>query len=155
MNTERRARVIWYGDDPELADPGFQIYRLDDNAYLQELDKSFWVRGESRADMLVKTDRPMRRLQFRMLAGAVPTVVRIRLGDAQYEQALPAHGRAALVVDLPPGFPYKHDRPPESPVAYIWDVSISSSGGFTPVLVDDQSGDTRYLGVRIKPVLVE
>ena len=33
----------------------FQIYFLDDNAFGRESDKSFWVRGDSRADLIVKT----------------------------------------------------------------------------------------------------
>ena len=37
---------IWFGDNPDQRDPGFQIYFLDDNAYDREEDKSFWVKGE-------------------------------------------------------------------------------------------------------------
>jgi hypothetical protein len=32
---------------------------------------------------------------------------------------------------------------------------VSSSAGFTPIFFDDASTDTRYLGVRVKPTLVE
>ena len=45
----------------------FQIYYLDGNAYLREDDRSFWVRGESRAEVLIKTDRPFRRLAITLL----------------------------------------------------------------------------------------
>ena len=45
----------WFGDNPpDHTDPGFQIYFLDDNAFDREPDKSFWVKGESRAEFLVK-----------------------------------------------------------------------------------------------------
>jgi hypothetical protein len=46
---------------------------------------------------------------------------------------------------LGPGFLYQGTWP-------VWRVSISSSTGFTPVF--HGSDDTRYLGVRVKPVLV-
>ena len=45
---------MWFGDNPGQNDPGFQIYFLDDNAYGREADKSFWVKGESRAEFLIK-----------------------------------------------------------------------------------------------------
>jgi hypothetical protein len=32
---------------------------------------------------------------------------------------------------------------------------VSSSAGFTPIFFDASSTDTRYLGVRVKPTLVE
>ena len=51
------------------------MYFFDANAYGQELDKSFWVKGESRAEFLVKTDRPMKRLVLTLTAGAVDTEV--------------------------------------------------------------------------------
>ena len=156
LNTERDLRVIWYGEDPELGDPGFQIFRLDDNSHLREIDPSFWVRGESTAQMLVRTDRPMRRLQLRLAAGAAATEVTTRLGDRSVRTALSAYGSAVVVFDLPPGFPYKHNRPIESPgPSYVWELVISSNEGFTPVLVDPESVDTRYLGVRVRPVIVE
>ena len=34
----------------QVGDPGFQIYFLDDNGYGREEDRSFWVKGESRAE---------------------------------------------------------------------------------------------------------
>ena len=68
INTDR-SRMQWFGDNPpDHKDPGFQIYFLDGNGFDREPDKSFWVKGESRAEFLVKAqylegiDRPMRRL---------------------------------------------------------------------------------------------
>jgi hypothetical protein len=46
---------------------------------------------------------------------------------------------------LGPGFLYQGTWP-------VWRVSISTGSGFTPVFYGDD--DTRYLGVRVKPVLV-
>ena len=36
----------------------------------------------------------------------------------------------------------------------VWVVSVSSSTGFVPIF-NDADHDTRYLGVRVKPMLVE
>ena len=33
-------------------------------------------------------------------------------------------------------------------------VSLSSSNGFTPIFYDPSATDARYLGVRVKPMLV-
>jgi hypothetical protein len=55
-----------------------------------------------------------------------------------------------LSFSLPPGFPYKKDR--DVP-ARVWVVSISSSSGFTPA--PSPANDTRYLGVRVKPMIFE
>jgi hypothetical protein len=50
-----------------------------------------------------------------------------------------------LTFALGPGFLYQGTWP-------VWRVSVTSSAGFTPVF--HGSDDTRYLGVRVKPVLV-
>ena len=54
INTDRSRSVAWFGDHPGQADVGFQIYFFDDNRYLPEEDKTFWVKGESRAEFLIK-----------------------------------------------------------------------------------------------------
>ena len=50
------------------------------------------------------------------------------------------------------GFPYMkiEDGLPR----WVWTASISSSNGFVPMLTEG-SDDTRFLGVRVRPRLVE
>jgi hypothetical protein len=50
------------------------------------------------------------------------------------------------------GFPYMkiEDGLPR----WVWTASISSSSGFVPMLTEG-STDTRFLGVRVRPRLVE
>jgi hypothetical protein len=55
-----------------------------------------------------------------------------------------------LSFALQPGFPYKKDR--EVP-ARVWVISIASSTGFTPP--PSPSGDTRFLGVLVRPMMFE
>jgi hypothetical protein len=147
INTDVSRVRIWYGNHPEGSSPGFQIYFFDDNAYPQETDKSFWVQGESRAEFLIKTDRPMKRLVLTLTAGPVPTDVRATLDGRSQEVSLRPGESKQVLFALGDGFPYQGKWP-------VWVASVSSSNGFAPVF-HDGSTDTRYLGVRVTPTLVE
>jgi len=155
MNQQERVR-IWYGDNPALGHPGFQIYYLDDNSYLQEADKlSLWVRGESRAEWLVKTERPVRRLRMLVRAGPVATAVTVTAGGRRQELDLAAGTSGEMVIELPRGFPYKNARPVESPgPAWVWVVSVASSAGFYPRDFEPESPDVRFLGVLVTPYVI-
>lgn len=151
INTDASRVRIWYGNSG-AGDPGFQIYYLDNNAYLQEADRqSFWIRGESTAQVLIKTDRPYKRLRLTLTAGPVATTARVRLNGRTTTVPLEAGQSSTVLLSLGPGFPYKHDR--ETP-AYSWVVDLSSSAGFAPA-VTDGSIDRRYLGVRVTPIIPE
>ncbi|MEZ5318600.1 MAG: hypothetical protein R2752_14465 [Vicinamibacterales bacterium] len=154
MNTEEARVRIWYGDDG--VHEGFQVYYLDDNAYLQEADKlSFWTRGESEAQYLIKSDPPFRWTLTTLTAGQVPTVATLRAGGERVDVPLEAGQSATVLIHLPPGFPYKGNRDsPDQPPVYVWTMSVSSSTGFFPVPRPDGTRDERYLGVRVKPLMV-
>jgi hypothetical protein len=62
--------------------------------------------------------------------------------------SLAAGASQQLFFSLGQGFPYQGQWP-------VWTASVSSSAGFVPALDEPPSTDTRYLGVRVKPVLVE
>ena len=144
INNESARVRQWYGDNPGRGDPGFQIYFLDDNAYGREADKSFWTRGESRAEFLIKTDRPMKRAEFTLTAGPLPTDVKISVEGRSQRVHVGADATQQVTFALGPGFLYQGAWP-------VWRVSVSSGAGFTPVF--HGSDDTRYLGVRVKPIL--
>jgi hypothetical protein len=145
INNEPTRVRQWYGDNPGQHDPGFQIYFLDDNSYGREVDKSFWTRGESRAEFLIKTDRPMKRAVFTLTAGPLATDVTIAVDGRSQRVHVDSGATQQVTFALGPGFPYQGTWP-------VWRASVSSSTGFTPVF--HGSDDTRYLGVRVKPVLV-
>ena len=145
INTDTTKVRIWFGDDPALHDPGFQIYFLDDNAYGREEDRSFWVKGESRAEFLIKTDRPMKRLLLNLSPGPLDTTVKASVDGRSQEVVV--RDAQQISFTLPPGFWYQAR-------AYVWVVSISSSTGFVPIF-HGADKDTRFLGVRVKPMLVE
>ena len=50
---------------------------------------------------------------------------------------------------MPPGLPYEKEVQ-----ALVWMASVSCTSGFTPIFYDVHSTDARYLGVRVKPVLI-
>jgi hypothetical protein len=161
INTEHARVRLEYGNTGAGDIGMFQVYYLDDNSYLREADRmSFWTRGGSRAEFLIKTDRPCRRFQVMLSAGPVATTSTVTVslaggalaamsGRSQTVTVEPGASRH-LSFSLPPGFPYKKDR--DVP-ARVWVVSISSSSGFTPA--PSPANDTRYLGVRVKPMIFE
>ena len=148
INTDASRVRVWYGDSPGVGDPGFQVYFFDQNAYGKEEDKSFWIRGQSRADFLIKVDRPMRRLVLALTAGPVDTDVVATVRGRTQRVSLRAGGAQQLLFNLDAGFLYQGQWP-------VWTVSVSSTGGFVPALTEANATDTRYLGVRVKPMLVE
>jgi hypothetical protein len=147
INTDTSRVRIWFGNYPVGSSPGFQIYFFDANAYQQEADKSFWVKGESRAEFLIKTDRAMKRLVLTLTAGPVAADVRATLDRRTQDVSLRPGESKQIHFTLGDGFPYQGTWP-------VWVASVSSSTGFAPVFFDG-STDTRYLGVRVTPTLVE
>ncbi|MDQ3170800.1 MAG: glycosyltransferase family 39 protein [Acidobacteriota bacterium] len=140
INTDPQRVRIWFG-----ADPRFQIYYLDDNSYFREPDDAFWVKGDARADILVKTDQVVRALQLGLRAGPRPVRGTVRVGWRRYDYDLQPGESTTLGIELGAGFPYQGTR--------VWNVSIAADGGFLPRAYGP-SDDSRYLGVKVFPVLV-
>jgi hypothetical protein len=147
INTDTTRVRVWFGDNEEQGDPGFQIYFLDDKAFGREADRSFWTKGSSRAQFMIKTDRPMKRLVLTLTAGPVPTRVTASLSGRRQDASLQPGGSQQIAFAMDAGFPYQGRWP-------VWIASVSSSNGFVPIFEGDGT-DTRYLGVRVKPTLVE
>ena len=145
--TPERGR-IWYGDfGPEL--PGFLVTYLDDNAYGREEDRSFWTRGDSRAELVIKAKAGIRRALFDVAAGPVPARVRIEIAGRSQEIDLAPAQTQRLVFPVRPGVPYEK----EDQNVQLWTLTITTRGGFTPIFFDAKNADPRYLGVRVKPML--
>ena len=105
INTEASRVKQPFGGTGGPTDPGFQIYFFDTHAYGQELDKSFWVKGRSRSELLIKTDRPVRRLVLTLTAGSAATDVAARFGGETERVSLEPGGTAQLRFALGEGFP--------------------------------------------------
>ena len=147
INTDESRVRKWFGDHEGRGDPGFQIYFFDDNAYLPEGDKTFWVKGASRSEFLIKTDRPMKQAIITVTAGQVATEVDVNVAGRSQHLSLRGGEQQRLVFTLPPGFMYQATWP-------VWTASVASSQGFVPIFYEAETTDTRFLGVRVDPVLV-
>jgi hypothetical protein len=147
VNNDPDHSRLWFGDTG-AGDPGFLIYFLDNNAYGREQDKSFWTRGGERAEFIIKTDRPIRRATFTLTAGPRAADVRITIGGRKQDVHLDAEQTRDIVFAMPPGVRYEKEVQ-----ALAWVATVRSTSGFTPIFFDPTSTDSRYLGVRVKPVL--
>ncbi len=141
--------------------PPIQAYFLDDNAYERE-GEWFWVRGESRADLILRapiqtlpdgTVQPLRlrHLSIEIRAGDVANQVTVKTAVRTSTVDVAAHGVASVTARAGAGLPYKPF--PDQPTNYVYGVSIASATGFTPMFSSAQR-DSRFLGayVRIVPV---
>ena len=156
--TSLRVRQALGGDPPLLA------YLLDDNVYNVEHGE-FWVRGRSRADIIVRarsrlredgTEEPLRlrRLDLEIRTNDVGNRVTVETGSDRVEVALGRYASQRISVEMPGGFPY---RPTAGVTNYVYLVSISSTSGFAPRFIPRgrdtrflRGRDTRFLGALIK-----
>ena len=124
----------------------FQVYFLDDNAYDREGD-SFWIKGKSKAEFLVKAARPLSQLKLTLGGVAAPDALVVRGPDGFKEtvKLLPGQSRT-VVIPLGPGFPYQGTR--------VWRASVAVHSGFVPFIEDPSASDSRYLGVMVTPDVV-
>jgi hypothetical protein len=95
-----------------------------------------------------KTDRPMRRALFQLAAGPVAVDVRLKIDGRDQDIHLDAGQVQQVTMAMPPGLPFEKET-----TALVWNVSILTRGGFTPIFFDPNGTDARYLGVRVKPML--
>jgi hypothetical protein len=148
--TERLLMVRRFGVTP--AHPGFELMYLDKNSWLQEADRlSFWTRGHSRAELLVRTNEPERRMQFRLENRHLPTTVEIELAGQRATTVMAPQQVAVVQIALPSGFPYKNF---EGQTSYIWRLAITTDSGFVPAEVNAEERDTRLLGVLVTPLII-
>ena len=125
----------------------FQLLYLDKNSWLQEADRmSFWTRGHTRADLLLRTVDQEDRLEVTLGAGEVGVAVAVTVEGSRQSVNLSAGQTAVLQFALPPGQPYKQP----GTMSYIWRWSVETDGGFVPT----GGLDPRFLGVRVTPVIV-
>jgi hypothetical protein len=122
------------------------MYEMDGNAFLPEQQKRFWVAGAARAEMILRTDRPIQKATLDLHSGVANHVV-VTLGRARAQIDLPAEGNGTIVLEPGPGnFYYAEAR---SSRAYVF--TVTTTNGFVPAEVDPKSQDKRFLGVFIEP----
>lgn len=147
---------------PLAGDPPIQAYFLDDNAYNRE-GEWFWVRGESRADLILRaparphpdgafTTLALEALEIELANGAAASVVTIDTGAERLRVEPGAYNSQTVRVAMPEGFPYK--SVPGQPMNRVYAIEIASSDGFIPLFHEADQRDNRYLGTRVRIVPV-
>jgi hypothetical protein len=140
--------------------PPLSGYFMDDNAYPREGD-AFWVRGESRADVMLRAPAPLEagtngdrmralrvpRMEIMLETGPKPNQVTIRTAAVTQVVDVPANDRRTVIVAMGDGLPYKPY--PENPTNYVYALSIESATGFIP-LFETGGRDNRFLGVFVR-----
>lgn len=144
MLNSTRARVP-YGHDPTVL-----MYFLDERAYPPEqttadsTHREIWVSGSGRSDILVRSDDPIDHLAM-TVESPIRTVFTVSAGAA--ETTLPLVPGKTATFDVGASGVRGFE-------SYAYLLSVQSSDGFTPHLVDPNSRDNRNLGVRMKFTVV-
>jgi hypothetical protein len=143
--------------------PALMAYFLDDHAYGKEPGDAFWVRGESRTEIMLRApvatevgptgdvQRTLRmpRLEVHLESGAVPNRITVSTGSDTQMVDIPAHDRRTITVAMGSGLPYKAF--PDLPTNYVYKISIASQTGFIPMFAEG-GRDSRFLGVMVRLV---
>ena len=138
-------------------------YFIDDNIYAREGD-AFWVKGESRADLLLRapisaeTDAAgverakslhIQKITLILETGPKANRVTVTTGDDSRAIDMPANSQQTVDLAMTSGVPYRPD--PRFPTNYVYFMSIASSSGFVPMF-ENGAPDSRFLGVMVRLV---
>ena len=133
-----RAHIL-YGHEGDV--PTVLLYFLDQHAYPPEPD-GMWIAGDGRADIIVRTDRPIHHLTVTAFS-PIQTIFSASAGGPTV--TVPIRPRTSVTFDLPvsgvQGFR-----------SWSYLLSASSTEGFIPHLLNpaDPQHDGRNLGVQMK-----
>ncbi len=131
LNQARSRRP--YGENPELL-----LYFLDGNAYPPD-GRGIWVAGRARADIIVRTDLPFTHLTL-TLESPMANTVEVSAGAGTHTETL-LPNQPVMVAIRAAGV---------QTIGFASLLSIRTSDGFVPRLVEPGSGDSRYLGVLVQ-----
>jgi hypothetical protein len=123
-------------------DPEVFFYYMDGNMYGMEGERGFWIKGNSTADIVVRSGQPLTKLALR-LRSEIANEVDISLGN-----------KDAPHVTLAPNQEKFVQFGPGDVVAtrgYQTLLRITTSAGFYPRDLHPGSTDTRFLGVFVTP----
>jgi len=104
----------------------------------------FWIAGDREAEIAIRSDdAPLTRVTLN-LSTRVANTFTVSMGGRSTRVALPADGRATIILSPRGGFRYK--------TSYAYVLRMTTTAGFVPAEVDTGSTDTRNLGVYVRPV---
>jgi hypothetical protein len=144
---------------PLAGEPPITAYFMDDNAYNREGDW-FWVRGESRAEIVVRAPARLlpdgryeslviERFRAEVRSGPVSNWVTVTTNGGRQDVQMGPGETQVMIVNAGGGLPY---RPiPGQPTNYVYLVSVRSATGFIPLFTTG-SRDNRFLGAMVRLV---
>ena len=151
----------WRVKQPLGGTPPLLAYFLDRNTYLMEPGDWFWVRGKSRAEMLLRAPavdqpdgegtivRPLRvtGLEVSLETGPAAQHVTVRTDADKQVIDIPAGNRRTITLKVPAGVPYKPF--PDRPTNYVYFMSVENNSGFVPMFHMKPPRDPRFLGIYV------
>ena len=141
FNTNPRARRQSLGQ-PAM----FHAYFLDDNTYLSEPQVGgFWVKGGRDAEVVLRTAAPAEHISLSIRNRTLANRVIVRFGSQVVERHIEPQTTIQLTFEVS-----EQQRYIEGP-SWLYRFSIWSEQGTVPMFDKQGSGDTRNLGVLVKP----
>jgi len=144
---------------PLAGTPPMLAYFPDDGAFSPEGD-SFWIRGKSRADVVLRApvedlgggrfvSKTIVRLDVELQNGGDPGRVSVSTGAESRTLTMKPAEIARFTLAMPRGVPYHRD---ENPTSYLYTLTFTTTAGFVPFLDAANSSDSRFLGARVRLV---
>jgi hypothetical protein len=131
----KRGRVLF------VRDPTVFLYYLDGATYYAE-GAGFWTKAGERADIVVRTERPVT-LFGATIRSRVANRVTVRFAGRTYDFDLDAGAGLQIWME-----PQKQMNVHES---YPYLLQVTSTSGFVPAETEAGSTDDRHLGVFVEP----
>jgi hypothetical protein len=142
VNASFRATRIAFTDPAT-----YFVYFLDDNTNYKESYqgvKGFWIKGEKKAEFVLRTFQPNQRLKATITSSAPNNVVRVGAGGKTIEFDFREPGTQQKEIPLPAAFPYDRDG---TGATYLYNLTVQSTGGSIQTI---DGYPERYLGAFVK-----
>ena len=125
-----------------LKGQGYEVIAQDENAYPAE-PGGFWVRGKSKADLIIRTAEPAESFSLSLSSPTTgKTAVRLARETKQVERKSRTGPEQSIMFPSPRGFRWKGST--------LYRLQIEEESGFYPWRIQPGSQDGRFLGVFIK-----
>jgi hypothetical protein len=116
-----------------------EIFAQDENIFGPELG-GFWVEGESRTTLIVRTDGPLSKVSVRLQSPVEGKAI-VWLGNTKQDWERPSRNMAEKELDFFAPRPFRWKG------RYLYTLRVKEEGGFYPYNIDMNSQDKRFLGV--------
>lgn len=127
-----------------VQEPTVQTIFMDANTYSAE-GQGFWIAGRDTAEIIIRTEQPLRRVEF-IFDAPIDNTVSGSFGGRPIAASFRAGGQAIVNVAQPTAGRYLH--------SYTYLLKLTTTNGFVPAGRDPASTDTRNLGVFVRPSFV-